>query len=203
MFYRIDDSPDPIGRWHLSELLDSCGRKLDPRHFTAGIACDLSGPLKLELLDTDEVVALEHEPSIGIQYEGIRVDWTFSDFDLPIITAEVGELLSDLAPVDIQRIPLRLRGGPSNLEILNIVHVVDCIDEKRSKIQWFQEGNSVRPDLAGQPEMITDLRVIPSAIEPFDLVRPKGWEIAIVISERISSALAKHGVSGIGFTSVS
>ncbi|MGT2512646.1 imm11 family protein [Cupriavidus basilensis] len=86
-------------------------------------------------------------------------------------------------------------------EILNVLDIVDCVDEEKSDFsRWTEEDG--RPDKVGDYRMNV-LRVNADKVAGHGLFRVKGWQIALVCSQRIRDLLIEHGVTGVRFTSVS
>jgi hypothetical protein len=131
------------------------------------------------------------------------LDITYADNDVPIVTVQVAELLSSISSKDIQRIPVKVDGHDEQYEIINLIHSPKCIDTKRSEIEWYEEGNDIRPDLAGTPEMITRLIIDPSRTQNHQIFRPDGWDVVVVASDDVKKAFESAGVSGVKFKKVS
>jgi hypothetical protein len=105
-------------------------------------------------------------------------------------------------PTEIQQIPVCVAAEGSGYSIINVVSRIDCIDAKRSEIDWFEEGDAVRPDLAGTPEMVSKLIIDPRRVRGHHIFRPQGWEVTIVISDVVKKALENANVTGVKFTHV-
>jgi hypothetical protein len=204
-YFELLDDLDWEGRWYLNRLCDCAGTELDSREFRYGRALNLGPPIKAKAWKTG--IPVEAQPPLRVlldpKREGEPLDFTFTNEDMPVVTSRVGAILASIAGGDIQRIPVLVEAREEPYEILNVVRVIDCIDTKRSEIQWFEPGNNVRPDLAGKPEMVTKLVVDPALVGEHHMFRIEGWEIVIVVSDVIRDAFERARVSGVGFRRVS
>jgi len=86
-------------------------------------------------------------------------------------------------------------------EILNVIRVEDCIDEKHSVFTRY-EAKHGRPDLLGQYFMILKLRIDPSRVHGSHIFRLQDWEITLVVSDVMKSSLESINNSGILFEEV-
>jgi hypothetical protein len=87
-------------------------------------------------------------------------------------------------------------------EIINVIARPECIDTQRSEIEWYEPGNDIRPDLAGTPLMIAKLVIDSNRTDGHHILRPKDWEVVIVVSEILKSALEAANVTGVKFKPV-
>jgi hypothetical protein len=203
-YFELEDDLRFRGRWYLNRLCDAAGTALDSRQFQYGRRVDLGPPLKA----TTWKEGLPAEPRLPLtvlldpERSGVPLDFTFTNEDMPIVTSRVGAILASIAGRDIQRIPVLVESREEPYEIVNVVRVIDCIDTNRSEIQWFKPGNTVRPDLAGKPEMVTRLIIDPARVGEHHMFRVEGWEIVIVVSDVMRRAIAGARVSGVRFRRV-
>jgi hypothetical protein len=204
VYYEMEDS-DLEGRWYLRGLFDNRGIELDARDFTYGVPADLGPPVKASLWNDYQTI--ETEPPLHVLLDpkrpGFPLDVTYTSADMPVVTSKVGMLLASIAHDDIQRIPVRVESRDETYEIINVRTRIDCIDQAKSEILWFEEGNDIRPDLAGQPKMVRQLVIAPEKVGGHQMFRVAGWTIALIVSKAIKDALEAHKVSGVSFTQVS
>lgn len=182
--YRIRDNLDIPGRWFLRGPVDEHGVEVDPRMFTVGRPVELDGRLRVPL-----------------RSDGSPLDFTFADFDMPVVRRETGELLQRLAPGTCMRMPVEIESHGSGFEILNVTKTVRCVDEGRSKIMYWREGDG-RPEKVGQYRMITLLRLSPDLADATPMFRLDGWHIALVVSAAVRGALLEAETTGVAFEEV-
>lgn len=186
-YFRLVDDLDIDGRWFLKSPLRKDGEEVDPRAFTCG-----------------RVFESENDMSIIQRYRGCPLDFTFADFDLPVVTSQVGECIQELDPKAVQRIPVKITDGRISLkghEILNVLSTLDCLDEERSTVRRWT-CDSPRPDKAGQYRMVTNLAIDRSQVGSSKVFRISGWEIALIVSEEILLAFERTRVKGVRFEKV-
>jgi len=204
-FYRLENDYSIDGRWYINRLCDREGTELDSREFADGKRVDLGPPIVAKTWK--ESIAIAAWPPLTVlldpKRKGFPLDFTFSNESMPVATVAVAQLLTLIAEGDIQRIPVLVESREEEYEIINVTSCVDCIDAERSEIQWYKPGNKVRPDLAGKPEMITELVIDPDRVCGHHIFRLEGWEIAIVVSDVIKNAFEETGVLGVKFLPVS
>jgi hypothetical protein len=192
------------GRWYLKDLFDSAGTEFDPRVFTYGKLVNAGPPLMISLYNEEKIAAVQAPLTVLLDRKrrGKPLDLTFTNDDIPVATRKVADILSSLAATDIQRIPVRVESQDEDYEIINVIACVDCIDVERSDIEWYEEGNDVRPDLAGTPELITELVVDPKRTGNHHIFRLVGWEMTVVVSDLVKNALERARASGVRFDPV-
>ncbi|HEU0014977.1 MAG TPA: DUF1629 domain-containing protein [Longimicrobium sp.] len=171
------------GRWFLGSPVDAAGGEIDPRDFTDGVARDVTGPIRLP-----------------IRRKGTELDFTFADFDMPVVRTAIALALETAAPRACQRLPAQVEGSESAFDILNVTARVRCLDEERSGVT-FWTAHDHRPELAGQYRMVSQVRIRAEDAGPHGIFRIEGWEIALVVSTEIKELLA--AASGILFEEVS
>lgn len=183
-YYQLLDDIGHPNRWFLQAPVDPTGAEVDPRLFTAGAPVAVAGPL-----------------SVRVRQAGHPLDFTLADFDMPVVCCGTGELLSQLAPGDVQRVPVRVDGREEPYEILNVVTRRQAIDERRSVItRWTEEDGW--PEKLGQYFMVSRLAIEPEAAAGAGIFRLTGWEIAVVVSDTVRRALLAHEVTGVKFEAV-
>ena len=201
-YFSLEDAVEIKNRWFLNGLRNSSGVVLDSQELTRGHEFAATNSIRLSLRDKAQVVEVPFPLQLGMRRSGASLDFTFADFDLPVVSERVGNLLGAIAGPDIQRFPVRIDGVKGKFEIINVVRLIDCIDIRRSEIQWYEPDNDIRPDLAGKPEMITKLRIKSDVVNGSDIFRLSDWKIALIVSDRVRSAFAKAKVSGVSFSQV-
>jgi len=183
-YFRVIDDSSISNRWYLQGPFTKSGMEVDPRDFTDG-----------------KKVKAKRFLTVPLRRPGKPLGFTLADFDMPVVTKEVGELIENIAPRDIQRIPVEISSQPLDYEIINVTTKIKCLDEKESEIMRWNEADG-RPDRVGQYRMVTTLKITPELVTGSQIFRIDGWEIALIISETVKDALEKIGITGIKFQQV-
>ena len=186
-YFNMVDSLDLVpDRWYLGEPLDATGGLVDARQYTYARQMEMTEPLELEVYNP-----------------GFPLDITFAAFEMPVVRRRVAELIENLAPHDVQRIPARITGrvGDDEYDILNVVREEACVDEARSQvIKW--KASDGRPDKLGEYRMVADLHIISEAVKGSHIFRIRGYHPLLICSGTIKAALESIHVTGVCFIEV-
>ena len=166
--------------WYLRRLHDTDGRRITHELFREG-----------KVLPYDRV-------RVEVQYDGEPLDFTLLEMSIPIVTRAVGDLLRDICGNDAQFIPAEVDGHPEEYEVVNVLKVLNCIDEAKSRFTRWTEANK-RPDKVGQYKMMVKSVVDPRRVGDANLFRPGGWTVLLVVSQAVKEALAAKHVTGVKF----
>jgi len=169
-------------RWHLDDPVDPHGRKIE---FRRGEPVDLNGPLRIPLY-----------------VPGKALDFSQGGLTAPIVHARVAAVLAELAADDVQLIPAEVDGQREPYFLVNITRVVKCIDDETSDEVRYVTAAHGLPDQLGEYRSVIGMRIDPSKVGDAQVFRTWGWEVAIIVSERIKEALAAVGATGMKFTEV-
>jgi hypothetical protein len=204
-YYCLEDDFDFEDRWYINRLCDNNGIELDSREFQYGQSLDLGPPISAKSWKEGSPVAASPPLRILLDPEirGVPMDFTFSNEDMPIVTSKVSRIIASISPADIQLVPVIVESQEVAYDIMNVVHLVDCLDVHQSEIEWFAKGNEIRPDLAGSPQMIWKLVIDPARVQGHHIFRITGWEVEIVVSSIVKDAFEKACVSGVRYRQVS
>ena len=184
-YYRImADDQHYAARWHLGEPLTENGDEIDAREFRYGQPYE--GPLPT------------HVP---ISYEGDRVAFLLSAFDMPIVSDEVADVIQEIAPHDVQRFPITVGEYIYGYEILNAIRVIDCVDEQLSGFTKWGPGDG-RDDKIGQYRHLGPLVIDPQRTGHHHVLRIKGSLVELIVSDEIVRALEGLPDLGIVFKQV-
>ena len=183
-FYRMLDDPSISGRWHLGESGDRAGRAIDSRRFSEGRRLDLGEPLLVE-----------------IQYPGSPLDITLAAFDMPVLSPRATKLFEELCGESIQLFMSKVEGQLGTYSVMNVIELVDCIDERASLIERWQEEHG-RQDKVGQFRTVAGLRIDPDRAGAREIFRLAGWSIALILSSNLKKSIENLGLSGVKFTPV-
>jgi hypothetical protein len=114
----------------------------------------------------------------------------------------VATLLAELAPTDVQFVPVNVEGQTDGFFILNVTRVVKCIDDEASaEVQYWKPENG-RPEKTGSYRAVHGLRIDPSKVGDAKVFRPWGWLVVLLVSEEIREALERIRASGTKFKEV-
>ncbi|WIG93052.1 DUF1629 domain-containing protein [Myxococcus sp. SDU36] len=175
------------GNWYLGEPLTRQGREPeDIREFTSGRPFRGDGRLTLSI----------REP-------GCRRDFSMAGVGMtPVVHVRVAAIFAELAPNDVQMIPVALKGYPDEYQILVATKVVRCIDDNASSEVEFWLPEDERPDKLGQYRNVVDMRIDRTKVGDAKVFRTWGWTVALIVSEDIKAALERAQVTGAKFEEV-
>jgi len=183
-FFALSDDVDFPHRWHLAMPTDREGRKVDDGDFWSGTPVRQEGRLR-----------------IPIEAAGTPLDFTEAGINIPVVHVRVASMLAELAPDDVQLIPVDVEGQPDQYLILVATRLIRCIDEKASRIRvWTHEDGL--PDMVGRYLYVTALRIDRTQVGDAQVFRPEGWPGSLIVSEEIKSALEHMGATGTKFEEV-
>ncbi|WNG17677.1 imm11 family protein [Cystobacter fuscus] len=184
-FFELKDRVDIPGRWELGYLLDSKGQQIDdPWRFTVGKAAPVSEQLRTP-----------------VELRGNPLDFSHAAFSTPIVHARVAALFTELAPNDVQLLPVTVEGQQQKYFILNATRLVKCIDDQASEEVSYWKPEDGLPEKVGTYFSIYGMRIDASKVGDARVFRTWGWE-SLIISEDIKDALERVGATGTRFTEV-
>jgi hypothetical protein len=203
-YYLLEDDLNLDDRWYLNRLCDTDGVELDSREFCYGRPVDVGSYIAAK--SWREGIPIRARPPLKILLDpkrnGRPLDFTFTNANLPIAAPKVAAILRALVSNDVQFIPASVESQLCEHWIINVVSLIDCIDVGRSEIQWYGEGDNIRPDKVGKPEMISRLVIAPDRSGQHHMFRIKGWTVEVVVSNIIKEAFEQEGVTGVRFRRV-
>jgi len=184
-FFRIAENVQ-AGNWYLGDPENPRGQEVeDPWMFRAGRPVQVEGPLK-----------------IPIDEPGRALDFSLAGVGLaPIVHVKVATLFVELAPDDVQTIPVGIKRPPGPVPHPGGHEAIRCIDEKASKVQFWKPEDGL-PGKVGQYYAVDDLRIDPSKVGGAKMFRTEGWTMALIVSEDIKQALERMKATGVKFTRV-
>ncbi|MDY7227320.1 imm11 family protein [Hyalangium rubrum] len=183
-FFKLYDDVYVPRRWHLATPTDGQGREVDDWQFTEGRALRIEGRLK-----------------IRVEHAGRPLDFAEAGLKIPVVHVKVASLFTELAPQDVQLIPVDIEGQPDQYLILVATRCVRCIDEKASRIRLWTHEDGV-PEKVGRYRDVRDMRIDQERVGDAKVFRPWGWEGTLIVSGDIKSALTRMGAAGPKFTGV-
>jgi hypothetical protein len=186
-YFDLHDDVYIQGRWELGDPIDSQGQEVDdPWQFTEG-----------------RPVRVDESLRVPVANPGTPLDFSLAGMGVtPIIHKRVASLLAELAPDDVQLIPVELDGQPEQYCILVATRSIQCIDDQASAEVKYWKPEDGRPDRAGEYRAVHGMRIDPAKVGDAKVFRPWGWTVALIVSEDIKEALVRAGVTGVRFTEV-
>jgi hypothetical protein len=182
-YFDLSDDLYIPGRWHLERPLDERGQEI-----------------QTWLFDQGEPVHVEGRIRIPINIPGKALDFSLlTSGPVPVVHARVAAVLAEMAPGDVQLIPVEVEGQAEPHFLLNITRVVKCIDDEASGQVRYVTPEHELPEQLGQYRFVFDMRIDPSKVGDAQVFRTWGW-LAMVVSEDIKAALERLGVTGTKFT---
>jgi hypothetical protein len=185
-YFQLRDDMRMQGRWVLGEPLDELGQEVDPWQFEQGQALTPRGLFRLR----------PFQP-------GRAVDFSTAGVATPVIHVRFADLFARLDIQDeVQLFPAQVEGQTDPYFILNVLHVIRCIDDARCEEVRRYTASDSQPEKAGQYRNVVGLRIDPSRVGGSHIFRPWGWPVAMIVSERLNAAMEEAGVTGAKLTEV-
>ena len=185
-YFDLADDISLPGRWELGQPLDQNDHQLeDPWQFRVGEPARFQGPVH-----------------IPVKRPGTPLDFSHAAFSIPIVHGRVASLLSEMAPNDVEFIPVRVDGHPDQFRILNATRLIQCIDDNASGEVRYWRPEDGRPEKTGQYRAVYRMRIDPSKVGETRVFRTRGWTVALIVSEEIKKALEHMGATGVKFKEV-
>ncbi|MFL5347063.1 MAG: imm11 family protein [Hyalangium sp.] len=163
---------------------DRRGRKVDDGQFRLGLPVPIKGRL-----------------SIPVEVAGKPLDYTEAGIMIPVVHVRVASLISQLAPADVQLLPVDIEGQPDQYLILVAVRLIDCIDEQTSRFVPRTPKEGVLHDVR-RYSIMYELRIDKSKVGGAQVFRIEGWTGPLIVSEVIKDALERMGATGTRFEEV-
>jgi hypothetical protein len=177
-FFRLADNVYIPHRWDLGTPTDSDGQKVDDSMFWSGAPVHIQGRLR-----------------IPVEIAGKALDYTEAGINIPVVHVRVASLFAELAPDDVQLIPVDVEDQPDQYLILVATRMIRCIDEQASRIELWTHEDGV-PHKVGQYFSVRDMRIGKSKVGGAQLFRCEGWSSSLIVSGEIKDALERMGATG-------
>ncbi|MCP3058851.1 hypothetical protein LXT21_08715 [Myxococcus sp. K38C18041901] len=175
------------GNWYLGTPLDERGQEPDDLwEFTSGRPTKTHGRL-----------------TIPLQEAGKRRDFSLAGVSMtPVIHVRVATLFAELAPGDVQLLPVDIAGCADEYVILVATRLVRCIDDAATEDVLYWKPEDDRPDMLGQYRSVFGMKLDPTRVGDAKVFRTWGWPVALIVSEDIKTALERAKVTGAEFEEV-
>ena len=181
-FFELYDDVYVPRRWHLTGPVDSQGQEPDDVwQFTGGHPVKDPGRLRMVY-----------------DVRGRPLDYSHGRLNVPIVHARVAEVFTQLAPRDVQLLPVEVEDQSDPFFILVVTRIIRCIDEKASGIRrWTPEDGL--PEKVGQYKSVESLHIDKARVGDARIFRPEDWEVVIIVSHQIKAALEHIKATGVKF----
>jgi len=183
-YFKLADEVNVPHRWHLAMPRDRQGLKVDDGQFMCG-----------------EPVRIKDRLRIPIESAGHPLDFTEAGISIPVVHVRAASMFAELAPDDVQLIPVDVDGHPDQYLILVATRLIRCIDEKASRIELWTKEDGV-PEKVGQYFSVRDMRIEKAKVGSAKVFRCEGWMGPLIVSGEIKSALDRMGATGTRFEEV-
>jgi hypothetical protein len=184
-YFKLTDDVSVPGRWELGEPTDLRGQEVDPWQFTKGKAVQVDERLR-----------------VPVKRPGQPLDFSFTSLATPVVHDRIAVLLAELAPTDVQFLPVELGSQPDQYRLLVATRLVRCIDDQRSAEVKYWKPEDGRPEKTGEYRAVYRLRIDPSKVGDARIFRTWGWDIALIVSEVVKESLERLGTTGTKFKEV-
>ncbi|QSQ18275.1 hypothetical protein JY572_16040 [Myxococcus landrumensis] len=175
------------GSWFLGDLLDETGQAFeDFWRFSEGGPVPSVGRLKSPI----------EAPGTPLDFSSAGVGMT------PILHLRLAAIFAELAPEDVQLVPVEVKGCSDPYVMLVATKLIRCIDEKSSREVLFYLPEDELPELVGPYRSVAGMRIDPTRVGSARVFRTWGWSTGLIVSEAIKTALAFARVTGAAFEDV-
>jgi hypothetical protein len=183
-FFELADNVNVPHRWDLDTPTDQQGLKVDDGQFTFGVP-----------------VLLKERLRVPVEIEGRPLDFTEAGIMIPVVHVRVASMFAELAPDDVQLIPVDVEGQPDQYLVLVATRLIDCIDEKASQFDpWTPEEGELHT--IRRYSIMYELRIDKAKVGSAKVFRCEGWTGPLLVSEEIRDALERMGATGTRFEEV-
>jgi hypothetical protein len=145
---------------------------------------------------------LKYIPSAKITSVGNQVNITYADFDVIVVDEAAKACFSTK---EVQFFPIQisnLKSKNSNYFIMTIVNEVDCLDERLSEYDIYEESNEIRPDLAGNYKTVYKMVIDSTRTRGLNIFRISKYDTAIIVSENLKKNISELQINGVKFKEV-
>jgi hypothetical protein len=183
-FFELADDVYVPHRWHLDTPTTSHGQQVDERQFMYGTPVHIAERLRFP-----------------VEIAGKPLDFTEAGFGAPVVHVRVASVFAELAPHDVQLIPVDIEGHRDQYLCLVAIRLIDCIDEKASRFdRWTPTEGVLLPKR--RYSIMYELRIDKAKVGSAQVFRCEGWSGTLIVSGEIKDALERIGATGTRFEEV-
>ncbi|WP_093525628.1 imm11 family protein [Stigmatella erecta] len=179
-FFELADDVNVPHRWHLDMPTNSHSEQVDDGQFRIGAPVHVKERLR-----------------IPIEIAGKPLDFTEAGIRIPVVHVRVASIFAELAPDDVQLLPVDVDGQPDQYFILVATRLIPCIDENASR--FSRPGV---PDPVRRYSIMYALRTDKSKVGSAKVFRCEGWPGPLIVSGEIKDALDRMAATGTRFEEV-
>lgn len=141
--------------------------------------------------------------SATVQPPGRPLDFSLAGAGLtPIVHARVASIFRELAPDDVQLLPVEVEDCDERYFILVATRLVRCIDDRACAEARRYTPEDGLPERVGHYRTVRGLRIDPEKTDGARVFRTWGWPVSLIVSEGIKEALEHAGATGVRFAEV-
>jgi len=178
MYYDISIDKAKKRYWFISDLHKQDGEKIDEFVFQYG-----------------KEVAIDGELFYNIEIQGAVPDLCFASVNAsPVVCQNIANEIKELVNDAVQILPVNVIGCQQKFFIINPLRIFDCIDMTNSQYMEFNQ-----PPL---PKHSFIKLIIDESKVSAHIFRPKNWEIAFIVSDKVKNILEKYNMDDIIFKKV-
>ncbi|RKG70218.1 imm11 family protein [Corallococcus terminator] len=186
-YFELSDDMSIQERWLLGEATNSQGKEIDDIwQFADGCPVQVEERLRFPV----------HHPGTPLEFSETSVGAA------PIVHQRVANLFTELAPEDVQVIPVDVDGQTEPYCILVVTKLIQCIDDQQSAEVSYWTPEDGRPEKTGSYRSVYDMRIDTTKVGDAKVFRTRGWTGVVIVSEDIKDALERAGVTGAQFQEV-
>jgi hypothetical protein len=150
-----------------------------------------------------EPVDVEGPIRIPVYQPGKPLDFSLADAGaVPVVHSRVGDLLTRMAPKDVQLFPAEVETQRERYFLVNVIRIVRCIDDRASEeVSYWTEKDGL-PEKTGMYFSVAGMRIDPTQVGDAKVFRTWGWHIALIVSEELKEALERIRATGLKFKEV-
>jgi len=129
-----------------------------------------------------------------VHHSGPPLELTVTEDIVPVVNERVAEIFAKHAGKDAQLIPARASEADAKLWAVNVLPICDCVDEVRSAEVRRYTADDGEPDRIGEYKAVRGLRIDPARAAGHTILRPKGWDVVVIVAEPLATALQQANV---------
>jgi len=135
--------------------------------------------------------------------EGPPLDFSLAGAGLtPIVHARAATVFRELAPDDVQLLPVDVEGTREPYFVLVATRLVPCIDDRACAEASRYTADEAPAEKVGHYRTVRGLRIDARKAAGVRVLRTWGWPVSLIVSEGIKEALEHAGVTGLRFAEV-
>jgi hypothetical protein len=185
-YFKLSEDVYVPGRWGLGNPLGARGEALGSPVFLQGEPVNTAGPIHIPLYQ-----------------QGKPLDFSLADAGtVPVVHSRVGDLLTKMAPHDVQLFPVEVEMQREQYFLVNVIRIIKCIDDQASEeVSYWTEKDGL-PEKVGTYFSVAGMRIDPTKVGNAKVFRTWGWHIALIVSEELKEALEGIRATGMKFKQV-